>query len=367
MTPATTRAAAGARGITAVLATLLAVSGCQSVTAAPPGPTAPPTVSTPPTGSTPPTVSTLRQTLRSTALPRAPYIAMVDMVAAQPAKVWVEVDLVKAWETGPQRYADVLNIAVKLASRPGVVGLKIADELGYHDGLNTPERAREFLAQASSDIRSRLPRAKILVDMVVPQLGCLAWASEQAARLYCANAAGNTSPAATIDAVDTYLAAKTFDVLDLSAGLLDAGTYRTWGTTGDQAMTAIWKEVVRRGWGVLVTLQARKALAHPGSYQNSPAQAEADLRTFVDIPLANGAQAVDIWAWRQQYQGSMYRLYNPGLQVNPLIAGLALRREAGVHLFTHMSPSSVEVNMSTDVSAATAIFGNIFVAAGAGS
>jgi hypothetical protein len=303
----------------------------------------------------------------STALPRLPYIDMVDMVAADQAKVWIEVDLVKAWETGPQRYADVLNIAVKLASRPGVVGIKIADELGYHDGLDTPERAREFLAQASSDIRSRLPGTKILVDMVVPQLGCLAWASEQTERLDCANAAGNASPASTIDAVDTYLAAKTFDVLDLSAGLLDPATYSIWGTTQDEAMLAVWQEVVRRRWGVLVTLQARKALAHPGPYAGGTAQAEAELRTFVDIPLANGAHAVDIWAWRQQYLGAMYRLYDPGLRTNPLIAGLARRRAAGAHLFTHMSPSSLEVNMDTDVSAATAIFGSVFVAAGAGS
>jgi hypothetical protein len=348
--PTTTGPAVNARAVAAVLCTLLAVSGCQSVTAA-----------------APPTGSTVRQTVVSTALPRIPYIHMVDMVAAQRAKVWIEVDLVKAWETGPQRYADVLNIAVKLAARPGVDGIKIADELGYHDGLDTPARARAFLAQASSDIRSRLPGTKILVDMVIPQLGCLAWASGQAERLYCANTTGNTSPAATIDAVDTYLAAKTFDVLDLSAGLLDPATYRAWGTTQDEAMRAIWKEVVRRQWGVLVTLQARKALAHPGSYPGSTAQAEADLRTFVDIPLANGAHAVDIWAWRQQYQGSMYRLYDPGLHTNPLIAGLALRRAAGAHLFTHMSPSSLEVNMKTDVLAATAIFGTVFVAAGAGS
>jgi hypothetical protein len=360
--PPTTRLAVNARGVAAVLCTLLVVSGCQSATTAP-------TVSTtaPSAPAAAPTVSTVRLTLASTALPRAPYIDMVDMVAAQGAKVWIEVDLVTAWETGPQRYADVLNIAVKLASRPGVVGIKIADELGYHDGLDTPERAREFLAQASSDIRSRLPRTKILVDMVVPQLGCLAWASQQVERLDCANKAANTSPAATISAVDTYLAAKTFDVLDLSAGLLDQATYLTWGTTQDEAMLAVWQEVVRRRWGVLVTLQARKALAHPGSYTGSTAQAEADLRTYVDIPLANGAKAVDIWAWRQQYKGAMYRLYDPGLHPNPLIAGLARRRAAGDHLFTHMSPSSVEVSATTDVSSATAIFDDIFVAAGAGS
>ncbi len=378
--PTTARPAFTARVATAllctVLCTLLALSGCQSAAQAPAGPTSAATGSTAAatgstaaaTGSTAAaTRSTVRQSVVSTAMPRAPYMDMVDAVAAQRAKVWVEVDLVKAWEAGPQRYADVLNIAVKLAGRPGVVGIKIADELGYHDGLDTPERTRAFLAQASHDIRSRLPGTKILVDMIVPQLGCLAWAGEQSARLNCADTAALTSPAATIDAVDTYLAAKTIDVLDLSAGLLDQATYRAWGTTQDQAMLAVWKEAVRRQWGALVTLQARKAMAHPGTYQGSTAQAEADLRTYVDIPLANGAHAVDIWAWRQQYQGSMYRLYDPGLHTNPLIAGLAQRQAAGAHLFTHMSPSSVEVNLKTDVSAATAIFGSIFVAAGAGS
>ena len=333
------------RAVVTLLCTLLAVSGCQTA---------------------PPTGSTRQQTVASTALPRIPYVDLVDAIAARRAKVWVEVDLVKAWQAGPGRYGDVLNIAVRLASRPGVVGLKIADELGYHDGIDTPARAREFLAQASRDIRSRLPGTKILVDMIVPQLGCVAWVVKQAERLDCATAAGNTSPAAAIDAVDSYLAAKTFDVLDLSAGLRAPADYSAWKTTRDEAMRAVWDEVVRRQWGVLVTLQARKALAHAGSYVGGTVQAEQDLRTFVDIPLANGAQAVDIWTWRQQYKGTIYRLFDPGLKTNPLIAGLARRRAAGAHLFTHMTPSSIEVSTTTDVSAATALFASVFVAAGAG-
>jgi len=103
-----TRPTAIVRAVAALLCTLLAVSGCQS-------------------GTAPPTGSTGEQTVASTALPRIPYVDLVDTIAAHRAKVWVEVDLVKAWQAGPQRYADVLNIAVKLASRPGVVGIKIAD------------------------------------------------------------------------------------------------------------------------------------------------------------------------------------------------------------------------------------------------
>jgi hypothetical protein len=343
------RPAAGAGAVAALLCILAAVSGCQIGGLAAGA-----------TGGKP---------TASAALPRAPYVDLVDRVAARQTKVWIEVDLVKAWQAGPQRYGDVLNIALRLASRPGVVGIKIADELGYHPGIDTPKMAQDFLAQASKDIRSRLPRTKILIDMIVPQLGCLAWVGDpatQAERSACATATGNANPATTIEAVDGYLRSKTIDVLDLSAGLRDTAQYDGWATTPDQAMRAVWTEVIRRHWGVLVTLHARKAMAHAGSYQGDTAQAERDLRTFVDIPLANGAKAVDIWTWSQPYLGTTYRLYDPGLRTNPLIVGLARRRAAGDQLFTHMTPSSLFVSAATDVSAATAIFTSVFVAAGAG-
>lgn len=352
-----TRPAASVRAVATVVCALLAVSGCRPGS----GPTA---------GATVPVArATVGPAAASTAMPRAQYVDLADRIAARGTMVWVEVDLVKAWQAGGQRYGDAVNIAVKLASRPGVVGIKIADELGYHDGIDTPERAWEFLARASSDIRSRLPTTKILIDMIVPQLGCLAWVVEpgtESERRNCASAEGNASPAATIEAVDGYLRSKAIDVLDLSAGLRDVADYDRWKTTPDEAMRAIWTEVIRRQWGVLVTLQARKAMAHPGSYQGGTAQAEQELRTFVDIPLANGAQAVDIWTWSQRYKGTTYRLSDPGLRTNPLMAGLARRRAAGAQLFTHMTPSSLEVSIEADVLAATATFTSVFVAAGAG-
>jgi hypothetical protein len=343
------RPAAGAGALAALLCTMAAVSGCQ------PG--------------LPAAVATAGKATASAAIPRVPYVDLVDRVAARKTAVWIEVDLVKAWQAGPRRYGDVLSIAVGLARRPGVVGIKIADELGYHDGIDTPGQARAFLTEASKDIRSRLPTTEILVDMIVPQLGCVAWVDDKATaseRLDCATAEGRASPAATVDAVEGYLRSKSIDVLDLSAGLRDSADYNTWKTTPDEAMRAIWTEVVRRGWGVLVELQARKALAHPGSYEGGVAQAEKDLRTFVDIPLSNGAKAVDIWTWSQPYKGTTYRLCDPGLRTNPLMTGLSRRRAAGAHLFTHMTPSSLEVGTEADVLAATATFAGVFVAAGAG-
>jgi hypothetical protein len=340
------RPVAGA--LLALVCALLALSGCWS-------------------GGT--TAGPQRSVPASAATPRVQYIDLADRIAARKAAAWVEVDLVRAWQLGGQRYDDALNIAVKLAGRPGVVGIKIADELGYHDGVETPRQANTLLARTSRDIRSRLPRTKILVDMVVPQLGCLAWVDDQATqsrRRACATTEGEASPAATIDAVDGYLRSRTIDVLDLSAGLRDTAEYNTWRTTPDEAMRTAWAEATRRRWGALVVLQARKAMAHPGSYTGGAAQAEQDLRTYVDIPLAGGAQAVDIWTWSQRYKGTTYRLFDPGLRTNPLIAGLARRRAAGDHLLTHMTPSSLEVGAGADVSAATGIFTGIFVAAGAG-
>jgi len=111
--------------IAALVCTQLVLSGCQSG-----GTTARPRASVP----------------APTATPRAQYIDLADRIAARKTTVWVEADLVKAWQKRGQRYDDVLNIAVKLASRPGVVGIKIADELGYHDGIDTPQQAGKFLA-----------------------------------------------------------------------------------------------------------------------------------------------------------------------------------------------------------------------------
>lgn len=304
--------------------------------------------------------------VHSTMRPRMPYIDLVDTVARDGGRVWVEVDLVKAWQASPRRYADVLSVAIDLAKRKGVDGIKIADELGYHDGFRSPADVRDFLTTSAERIHARLPHTKVLVDMVVPQLGCIAWAGENQERQDCAITAGNNSPAATIDAVDSYLALKAIDVLDLSVGLREDYQYKSWNTNRDVAMRTIWTEVQRRRWGELVHLQARKALAHTGSYTGGAKQAAADLRTFVDIPLAHGASAVDIWTWSQQYEGDTFRLTDPGLKPNALTKALLARRMKGEQLWTHMTPSSMEIGPEQDVRTALKTFSAVFVAAGTG-
>ena len=73
-------------------------------------------------------------------------------------------------------------------------------------------------------------------------------------------------------------------------------------------------------------LQARKALAHAGRYTAGIAQAEADVHTYVDIPLAEGAKAADIWTWAQHYQGELVTITDPQARPNALTRALQERR-----------------------------------------
>ncbi|HET7798791.1 MAG TPA: hypothetical protein VFL38_00130 [Humibacillus xanthopallidus] len=305
------------------------------------------------------------RSLQEDAVAAPKYVALAGLLRQHAVGVWVEADLVAAWQKGETAYERAVAIAVDLARRPGVLGIKVADELGYRDGTD-PTSALALLHRVHTDIRAALPHAGILIDVVVPELGCLGWApGATAEQQLCADAARARDPGAGLAAVDRYVASGDVDVIDLSPGLRDEDWYAAQGTTRDAAMRAVWREAVRR-WGSRVRLQARKALAHPGSYTLTPAQAEADVHTFVDIPLSEGARAVDIWTWAQRYHGEVVRLTDPGGVDNALTRALEERRRQGAQLWTHMSPSTLQADLDHDVAAAARLFDVVFVAAGTG-
>lgn len=295
------------------------------------------------------------------------YAAAIDMFARRKLDVWVETDLVQRWLEGQASFEDAVSRVAALARRPGVVGIKIADELGYHDGMTDAAQVQAFLDDVAAALRPMVPHTKILVDMVVPDLGCLPWL---AARLpetaRCAADERAAAPAASMAAVDAYLASGNIDVLDLSTGLREPYEYVSWGMSQTQAQREAWAETRRRGWPTQVTLQARKALAHPGDYSGDAVTAATDLRTFVDIPVEAGARAVDVWTWRQLYDGQVVRLLDPGLYRNDLWEALLARRRSGVHMLTHYTPSSVEVSPTVDSTWISEVFTGVFVAAGTG-
>ncbi len=295
----------------------------------------------------------------------SPYVTLATSLVAHGVDVWVETDMVKAYLAGPQRYRQVLAISLDLARRKGVRGIKIADELGYHDGT-TRETAHALVVKAAHDIHAAQPSTKVLIDVVVPELGCLSWKPAPTSGMQvCGASARVRDPAASLAAIDSYVATGALDVLDLSPGLGDEAFYAQQGTSRDGAMRLAWREAVRR-WGGRVTLQARKALARPGPYPYTTLQAEADVHTYVDIPLAEGAHAVDIWTWSQTYQGQVVTITDPGGRPNALTRALQERRLKGAKLWTHMTPSSLQVDLGRDVTNVSAQFDAVFVAAGTG-
>jgi hypothetical protein len=299
--------------------------------------------------------------------PIGDYRKAVKLALRDHLRVWIEADLVKRWEEGPTWFHAAVNRVSILASRPGVVGIKIADELGYSDGMNSAAKIRQFLIATARALHAAAPHKLILVDMVLPQLGCIPGHQPAgSAEAACAAQAQSSYPQLALSAVDGYLRLHAIDVLDLSSGLLSGGTYTNWGTTSDEAQTAAWQEINRRGWPSLVLLQARKALAHPGKYPGTGADAVADVHLFVDIPLAHGAKAIDIWTWNQTYNGAVYHLTDPGMRPNALWRQLERRRRAGDVLFTHMSPHSVEVGLDSDLAMIATVFTDLFVPAGTG-
>jgi hypothetical protein len=300
-----------------------------------------------------------------TSPPHTPYAQAVDAAHRNGLRIWIESDLVKRWRAGPESFTSAIASITELARRPGVVGVKIADELGYHDGLDSPDKIRKFLTDANKALRQALPGKLILIDAIVPELGCLPdyepplrWAT------ICAAQARGQYPQLALDQFDTYLQNHLVDTLDLSTGLLTDKTYSGWGVDEVKAQRTAWQEVHKRGWDKEVRLQARKALAHPGKY--SATDTEQTVSTFVDVPKDEGAAAVDVWTWRQKYQGDIYRLLDPGLQPNSLWASLQQRRARGDVLFTHLSPQSVEVGLDTDLKVLSQVFTDLFVAAGTG-
>jgi hypothetical protein len=299
--------------------------------------------------------------------PITDYRAAVRMAVADHLRVWIEADLVKRWEEGPTWFRAAVSRVAALASRRGVAGIKIADELGYNDGMSSVSKISRFLSAAARALHAAAPGKLILVDMVVPQLGCVPGhqvAGSPAAT--CASREQAAYPQLALPEVDRYLRMHAIDVLDLSTYLLPDDTYKGWGTNSDSAQTAAWQEVDKRGWAGLVRLQARKALAHPGAYRGGSAASSADIQTYVDIPLAHDAHAVDIWTWNQIYEGQEYHLMNPGMEPNALWHQLERLRQQGDVLFTHFSPHSVISSLHGDLAEIATVFTDIFLPAGTG-
>lgn len=301
---------------------------------------------------------------------RTPYQRAIDAAAARGLEVWLDVDLAQRWLQGPRlqgprSFMGTIRRLAPLARRPGVVGFKIADELGYQDGFQTAGEIRAFLADAAAGLRNIAPRKLILADILVPELGCAEGVlASIVSSSMCAQQARARYPALSLSNVDTYVRSGDLDVVDLSTDLLPETTYETWGITQAQAQRAAWRQVAILRWSTYVRVQERHALAHPDWYTGSIADVQRDARIFASIPLSEGAAGIDIWAWRQVEDGVVMRLMDPGLRPNALWRMLTGLHARGVELYTSFTPSSVDRGIRPDMARVAEVFTGVMVAAG---
>jgi hypothetical protein len=295
------------------------------------------------------------------------YVALAETLHQRSVQIWWETDLVARWLEGKAAFDNAVARLGTLAQQPGTAGIKIADELGYDDDIHSPEQATRFLTAARQALAAKAPGKQLLVDVVVPELGCLPW--RDADGRACAAEAMQKDPAASVATITGYLRAKLVDRLDLSTGLLDEPTYTNRGLTRLQAQTEAWQHVSQLGWPRMTVLQARKALAAADGYRGSDSDAAADVALYVDTPVAAGAEAVDIWTWRQRYSGQTVSLLAGDLTPNPLWRALTREHDQGVQLITHMTPSTMPADTTTagrECDLVASVFTAVFVAAGTG-
>lgn len=295
------------------------------------------------------------------------FVEAIDAAHAHGLRVWLESNLVARWRAGRPQFDNAIQQIAALSRRPGVVGVKIADELGDHDGL-TRQSIMTFLRDARAALHANAPGKLVLIDVIGYELGCapgLPNVSKMTAK--CMATEQQLHPGVTLATLDRIMRSGYVDVVDLSTNIAASEVYASWGITRAQAQRAAFAEAARRGWTRDVRLQTRKAFAFPTSDVRDAQAAAALVPDFIDVPLTAGARAVDVWTYSQVYRGTLVHLIGPGLATNPLWSALQARKRAGATLFTHYSPTfPLGGSVDADMQAIANAFTDVFCAAGTG-
>ncbi|RJL30865.1 hypothetical protein [Bailinhaonella thermotolerans] len=280
-------------------------------------------------------------------------------------RVWLEAELIDPWLRGKADFDKAVAELARQARRPGVVGIKYTDEVGWADPLKSPEQITRFLSEASAALRRAAPGKLLLVDMFVPELGCVPGSDDDGPQECRAEMRGDY-PLIRVENAEKYLLTGYTDAVNLSPDLF-VDKYREWGLPPEKAHEAHWREVKRRGWDKKVVLYSRDAeLAHKDASTLTPQQAESLVRLRVDLALKGGARMANLWTWRQDYEGAIHRLMDPGNKPNALWERLKARKAAGARMSVQCNPGAMEVGIKQDLKEMSAVFSDVFMWAGVG-
>ncbi|WP_329430950.1 hypothetical protein OG339_48210 (plasmid) [Streptosporangium sp. NBC_01495] len=253
----------------------------------------------------------------ATADPSDPTAQALQHAKALGLRIWLETDLVAAWQAGPAQLQAAAARLAQHAAAANVVGVKVAAELGLRGGFDNTaagaEQIRTFLSDVSKVMRATLPPGRqIAVDVIVPELGC---GQSQA----CVTAMRTGYPLLTLAEVETYVLTGNVDAVNLSSPLVKpfVDVYTKAGISQDRVLQQQWLALRQRNWDSKVPglyIGARDiGLAHSGTTSTlTGAVAENAVKARVDQPLKTGVRHVVLWTWRQTWNDTDWRLTNRG-------------------------------------------------------
>jgi hypothetical protein len=283
-------------------------------------------------------------------------------------QVWIESDLVKAWLQGPDAFNAAVQKLAAEAQTPGVVGFKIADELGQPGQTTTtsPADALRFLKEARAALHANAPGKLILIDVIGFDLGCVPGsASSWHQKCLDQNSAADAS--LSLDTISQIVDSGYIDELDVTTNMGDPTKYqKNFGVTRTQAQQMAFAEIVNRGWSKKIVVNTRKAFSFPTATIPDATTAAGLVGDFIDVPIAAGAKAVDTWAFSQAYNGQIVNQMSPNYQSNALWDAFKNEKAKGVNLFTHYTPSHPMGPVDQDMAAIATAFTGVFCAAGTG-
>jgi len=303
------------------------------------------------------------------------WVAPMKAADAAGMQVWIETDLVTPWlaggPSGPKFIQAISKVTAEAKAVPNIVGVKIADELGKHDShkINNPDQAMQFLHDVRAALHADDPGKLVMIDIIGTNLGCMP-NSTSAATQKCEADDDAYEEVTHLDFIDRVAKSGLVDVMNVTTNMLTQDQYQKgWGKSRGDAEKAAIDEIKHRGWDKQVILNTRKALSWPtpGNIESAD-QAASMVPDFVDVPIAAGLNAVDVWSWSTIWGKSSLpvHLMSPNYTTNALWTALLDRHKRGDKLYVHYTPTHSEGSLDGDMSHIAQAFTGVFCAAGTG-
>lgn len=243
-----------------------------------------------------------------------------DLVRAARAAglaVYIQFDEKRDFAAGKDIAPTVRAVVAQVRANPGTIaGIRIADEL--NEALD-PQTALAYLRATGGVLRREAPGVPVIVDVIDGELTC-----NQPGQRLCAQYLVGNSRYLRDYVLKMFYESGYVDGFFLSTSLRNFDPdvqARAW-----QKARAMFPQPF-----LLFNRTAQLSFSEP-SYPHDAATARRQVAAHVSVPLLQGADGVDLWAWHRPWRDSLRTFLDKDGRANPLWDALVqAAREMGVH------------------------------------